>query len=206
MHGYTWATTIRLLLGRHTRLTSKDYNPHSAACIGDHYRRDTTNARLGKGFSFHIDVSMNALPLQIMVANLSGSTEDSLSGVYRAYIEWCNALSPATVSFLARAFVILFVPSLICSLTFFHLRLRSVAIQWAALLVGLFVAFEIPLPVVDVQSLPRAWIITLSLFVLVVMPGLLGWLVTRTVGGRRRVTVALYVSLSLAFLANLMRH
>jgi len=133
------------------------------------------------------------------------SSEDSLTVAYRAYLAWCNSLSNATATFLMRGLVLLLIPTLICSVTFFYLRIRSVAIQWAGLLVGLFVAFEIPLNFLDGPSLPRAWIITFSLFALAVLPGLLAWLLNPTMGGRRRLTAAGYVLLAIAFLVNLIR-
>ena len=139
-----------------------------------------------------------------------GGDPDLWAGAYESYLDWAASLSPETFLSFVRAALALVLCMALCGLLFrraIHRLPRGLllALIWAGLLVGALLAMEVPLGHLDLGRVARGWVFLFSIFVLVVAPAGLTWLLAPIAGLRKWLMISIYAALGLAIIIGLWR-
>ena len=155
-------------------------------------------------------VTSRSLPLSDTRLHCTGKIvspagTEIVSRIYQRYLDWAEHLTPSRFWFLVRAFAVLAFPLATCGFTFVQFNSRRLAAQWAAALLGLFMALELPLELIPMSRAVKGWMVAFCVLGLVALPWNLSWLLARHEHCRKRIAGALYCILGLLFIINLWR-
>jgi hypothetical protein len=119
------------------------------------------------------------------------------------YVRWVAAWQPQSVSFVAQLLLLAALPTLACTITF-RLGNRSQAVQWLAAVVGVLAACSLSVERwLPAGPVARAWFVTLSFVVTLLLPGVLAFLLLRARRSQQILCWTCYFLLGVLLLASL---
>jgi hypothetical protein len=128
---------------------------------------------------------------------------DVLAKITDTLVGYAAGLSPETIQFWLRLVCLLMLPAGTCAWSFLQGH-RSVFVQVLAAVFGLLLALSLPLENARFGSgLVRLWFLTFALVLAAFMPAALPFLLLPTIRAQRRLRAALYFTVGVLILANL---
>lgn len=132
-------------------------------------------------------------------------TTNLISELFESYCQWITGWQPRTTSLVVHAVVLIGMPTVMCLLAFLA-GSREAGIQLLAAVAGALLAATLHverwLPGTPVAL---AWVVTLSLVLLLIVPGVLPFFMARQKGAQRVLRVLFYSALVGLFMANLLQ-
>ena len=118
-----------------------------------------------------------------------------ISHLFDSYGQWISAWDARTVSLFLHGALLVGTPTALCGVAF-RIGNRTTAIQWLIAMVGGLFAAGIEVERwMPKNSAGLAWVVTLSLVLMVILPRVLAFFLVRRAGIQRILTLCFYVTL-----------